>query len=497
MLLDYIDIFKNSFKFLIPEFYLGVSLLFLLILGVFYKNQNTNDIPIKNMSWLSLEIVLIMFLLIINYPYFSSVVLHGMILINEFTLIIKTILTLSLIFILLMSFSYYKYENFYVFEYNILILLALLGMVFLASSYDFMMVYLSIELQSLAFYILASLKRDSQFSTEAGLKYFILGALSSGILLFGFSLIYGLTGSTSFEVLNHLLTGITFNFHEFNAGISVGIIFITVALLFKIAAAPFHMWAPDVYEGAPMIVTSLFAIVPKIAVLALLIQLLLETFYGLIDQWQQFIIFSAMTSMILGAVGAVEQKKIKRFLAYSAISHIGYVLIGLSCGTLEGLQSLFFYMIIYIIMSISIFSIILSLYKINNDHRVIYISDITGLAKENPLLAISFSMVVLSMAGIPPLAGFISKLQIFNAAIASSMFLLAIIGVLTSVLSAVYYIRFIKIIYFENNNSFIYKPIDIQKAIIISITFLIIILFIVNPSYLLLLSHDLALNFSL
>lgn len=491
-MISYLDIFKNSLKFLIPEFYLGISLLLLLIIGIFYKISQRPDSNINYISWLSIEILFITFLLLLNYPYFYTIILHGMIIINDFTLIIKIIITISLVFIFFMGFEYYKYEKFYNYEYAILLLLALLGMYFLTTSYDFMMIYVAIELQSLSFYILAALKRDSQFSTEAGLKYFILGALSSGILLFGFSLIYGLTGSTNFEVLNHLLRG---NFNDFYAAISIGIIFIIVALFFKLAVAPFHMWAPDVYEGSPLIVTSLFAIVPKIAVLSLLMQLLFDIFYTFLFQWQYLIVFSAITSMILGALGAIEQKKIKRFLAYSAIGHMGYILIGLSSGTLEGIQSIFIYIILYIIMSVCIFSIILSLYKTENNNRIIYITELTGLAKENPLLAISFSLILLSMAGIPPLAGFFSKLQIFYAALSSSMIFLAVVGVLTSVLGAIYYIRFIKIMYFENSSSFIFNIMDLQKALIISFTFLIILLFIINPSFLLLIAHDFSLNF--
>jgi NADH-quinone oxidoreductase subunit N len=371
-------------------------------------------------------------------------------------------------------------------------------MILLVESYDFLIMYLAIELQSLCLYVLATFKRNSQYSTEAGLKYFILGALSSGILVFGCSLIYGLTGSTNFEYLNDLLIDTGLKSDEISIGLSVGIIFIAVGLLFKIAAAPFHMWAPDVYEGAPTIVTAFFAIVPKISVLGLFIELFLETFYGLINEWQQIIIFSAMSSMIIGAIGAIDQKKIKRLLAYSAIGHMGYILISLASASIEGIQALILYIIIYMIMSINIFSLILSLYKKNDNKRIIYITELTGLAKENPLLAITLAITVLSMAGIPPLAGFASKLYVFFSAIASSMYLLAIIGVLTSVIAAVYYIRLIKIMYFESNIEFNnYKIMDFNKSLILAITFIFLLLFMMNPSYLLIFSHKLALNFSL
>jgi len=397
-----------------------------------------------------------------------------------------------------MSFDYYKDEKITAYEYSILIMLAALGLILLISSYDFLALYLAIELQSLTLYVLATFKRNSEFSTEAGLKYFILGALSSGILLFGISLIYGLTGSTNYETINHLLIGVSLENNENLIGLSIGILFIAVALLFKLAAAPFHMWAPDVYEGSPTIVTAFFAIVPKIGILSVFITIFLETFYGLINQWQHIVIFCAITSMIIGAIGAVTQKKFKRLLAYSAIGHIGYILIGIASATPEGVQGLLLYIIVYIIMSINIFSLYLSLYDKNTFIKIKNISELSGLSKENGILAITLAIAVLSMAGIPPLAGFASKFYIFLAAIESSMYVLAIIGVLTSVIAAVYYIRLIKIMYFENtSNNVNYKTIDLNKSIILATTLFFILFFMVNPSYLLILTHELALNLSL
>ena len=433
-----------------------------------------------------------------NHPYESNIILSGMLLINNLTLLIKIVIIFSSIVVLLFSFDYYEDEKIKAFEYSILILLAVLGMLLLVSSYDFLALYLAIELQSLALYVLATFKRNSEFSTEAGLKYFILGALSSGILLFGISLIYGLTGSTNFESINHLLIGISFEENQNLTGLSIGVLFIAAGLLFKVAAAPFHMWAPDVYEGAPTIVTAFFAIVPKIGILGLFIIIFLETFYGLINQWQHIIILSALLSMIIGAIGAITQKKIKRLLAYSAIGHIGYMLIGIASATPEGIQSLLLYIIVYIIMSITIFSILLSLYDNKNTIKIKYISELTGLSKENGVLAITLAITVLSMAGIPPLAGFASKFYIFLAAIESSMYVLAIVGVLTSVISAVYYIRLIKIMYFENPETItIYKSMDLQKSIILGLSLTFIVFFMINPSYLLILTHEVALSLSL
>lgn len=494
--MNYLELFQNDLKLIIPELFLSTGIIILLVAGVLFNRENTA--LISNISWLSILTLIISLLLMLNHPFETEIVLNGMLLINNFTLIISSIILLSSIIVLLISFDYYKDEKITAYEYSILIMLAALGLILLISSYDFLALYLAIELQSLTLYVLATFKRNSEFSTEAGLKYFILGALSSGILLFGISLIYGLTGSTNFETINHLLIGVSLENNENLIGLSIGILFIAVALLFKLAAAPFHMWAPDVYEGSPTIVTAFFAIVPKIGILSVFITIFLETFYGLINQWQHIVIFCAITSMIIGAIGAVTQKKFKRLLAYSAIGHIGYILIGIASATPEGVQGLLLYIIVYIIMSINIFSLYLSLYDKNTFIKIKNISELSGLSKENGILAITLAIAVLSMAGIPPLAGFASKFYIFLAAIESSMYVLAIIGVLTSVIAAVYYIRLIKIMYFENtSNNVNYKTIDLNKSIILATTLFFILFFMVNPSYLLILTHELALNLSL
>jgi proton-translocating NADH-quinone oxidoreductase, chain N len=494
--MNYLELFQNDLKLIIPELFLSTGIIILLVAGVLFNRENTA--LISNISWLSILTLIISLLLMLNHPFETEIVLNGMLLINNFTLIISSIILFSSIIVLLMSFDYYKDEKITAYEYSILIMLAALGLILLISSYDFLALYLAIELQSLTLYVLATFKRNSEFSTEAGLKYFILGALSSGILLFGISLIYGLTGSTNYETINHLLIGVSLENNENLIGLSIGILFIAVALLFKLAAAPFHMWAPDVYEGSPTIVTAFFAIVPKIGILSVFITIFLETFYGLINQWQHIVIFCAITSMIIGAIGAVTQKKFKRLLAYSAIGHIGYILIGIASATPEGVQGLLLYIIVYIIMSINIFSLYLSLYDKNTSIKIKNISELSGLSKENGILAITLAIAVLSMAGIPPLAGFASKFYIFLAAIESSMYVLAVIGVLTSVIAAVYYIRLIKIMYFENtSNNVSYKTIDLNKSIILATTLFFILFFMVNPSYLLILTHELALNLSL
>lgn len=352
------------------------------------------------------------------------------------------------------------------------------SMLFLISSYDLIAMYLAIELQGLSFYILASSKRNSEFSTEAGLKYFILGAFSSGILLFGCSLIYGFTGLTSFSGLAKFFVGLSLaNSNEF----LLGILFLATGFLFKLTAVPFHMWVPDVYEGSPTAVTSYFAIVPKIAVLGIFLKLFLFVFFELFFSWQQILIFCSMASMIVGSIAAVYQKKIKRLLAFSSIGHMGYILIGICCGTLEGIASTLLYTIIYVIMTINIFAVILTLKS--NNFRIKYIEDFAILSKSNPLLALSVALVLFSMAGIPPLAGFCSKFLVFFVALESSLYSLAFVGILTSVISCFYYIRLIKILYFDKPLKWVvYQPMDREKSILLAISLFFIVYFFCYPS---------------
>ena len=499
-MITYIEIFKNDLKFIIPEMFLGISILIILICGVNLKNKfkHKSIITVQNFSWLGIQTLFITSLLILNSPYGYNSIFNNMMIIDGLTSFIKLIVLLSTIVVIIMCFEYFKFEWIYTYEYSILMLLSVFGMMLLVSSTDFLMIYLAIELQSLCMYVLATYKRSSEYSTEAGLKYFILGALSSGLLLFGSAAIYGLTGSTTFEAIYKLLVESPFNFNQTTISMSIAIIFIIAGLLFKIAVAPFHMWAPDVYQGAPLIITGFFAIVPKIAVLGLLIELFLGTFHELLYQWQPIFIICSLTSILIGTIGALGQTNIKRLLAYSSISHMGYVLIGLASANIEGIQGLLLYMIIYIIMSINIFTCFLSLYRKTNYRRIISIYELKGLPKENPMLAIIMSMTVLSMAGIPPLAGYGSKLYIFLAAIESSLYAVALIAVVSSVIGAVYYIRIVRTIYFDNINTYnIYHTMDIQKALILSITSLFILFFMACPSLLLIITHEIALNFAL
>lgn len=383
------------------------------------------------------------------------------------------------------------------YEFSQLILLSTLGMMLLVGSGDLIMLYLAIELLSLSFYVLASIKRHSQHSTEAGLKYFLLGAFSSGLLLFGTALIYGITGSTNFGQISLFVAGLSDLSIAMSSGLITGVVFIGVALMFKITAAPFHMWAPDVYEGAPTIVSTFFAVVPKIAILGFLLRFFVASFYDLADFWQQLVIFSSLSSMIIASLVALRQRKLKRFFAYSSVGHVGYLLVGCSTGTTEGITSMLVYTVIYIVMTLNAWTLILSL-ELESHGRGTYFTDLSYLSRINPLLAITFTMTLLSMAGVPPLAGFCAKMYVFFAAMEGSMYLLALVGVLTSVIGAFYYIRFIKIMYFEKLVSWsFFDQISREKSIILGFTTLFILTFFLYPSTLMITAHQLALTLSI
>ena len=352
----------------------------------------------------------------------------------------KILLILFGIFVMLSSSKYIQIIKISKIEYPILILCSILGMMVMISSNDLIVFYMGLELQSLALYVLASFNRDNLLSTESGLKYFVLSALSSGLLLYGCSLIYGFSETTNF---NQIMV----NTKEIEYGLTFGIVFILVGLAFKISAVPFHMWAPDVYQGSPTSVTVFFALLPKIAALTVFIRFLYIPFYELSDQWQMIIIFLSIASMVFGAVAAIGQKNLKRLIAYSSISHMGYALAGLSTGTTQGVQSSITYITIYLVMNLAFFSCLFMLKR--NDEYYENIDDLSGLSKNHPLLSLSLLVVLFSLAGIPPLAGFFAKFYIFVAVINEKMYFLAIVGLLATVIAAFYYLRIIKIIYFD------------------------------------------------
>ena len=348
-------------------------------------------------------------------------------------------------------------------------------MMVMISSNDLMVFYMGLELQSLALYVLATFNRDQLKSSEAGLKYFVLSALSSGLLLYGCSLIYGFSGSTNFDVISSQL-----NSSEYV--LTFGIVFILVGLAFKISAVPFHMWAPDVYEGSPTSVTLFFTMVPKIAALTVFIRFLYVPFLNLIDQWQMIIIFLSIASMLFGAVAAIGQTNIKRLIAYSSIGHIGYTLAGLATGSNEGIQSSIIYITIYVIMNLALFSCLLML-KRNNEYYE-NIEDLSGLSKNHPLLSLSLLIILFSLAGIPPLAGFFAKFYIFTAVIEQSMYFLAIVGLLSTVIAAFYYLRIIKIIYFDKEKEKYDSDHSLWLKFSLTFSTILILLYFIFPSQL-------------
>ncbi len=425
----------ENLHLIIPELFISIMIMFLLIFGVFKKNSSR---IVYNLTTLSLISTLA---LIINLdPQIKSSLFNNSYNIDNLARFMKILLILSGIFVMVSSSKYIQISKISKIEYPILILCSILGMMVMISSNDLIVFYMGLELQSLALYVLASFNRDNLLSTESGLKYFVLSALSSGLLLYGCSLIYGFSETTNFNQ-------IMINTKDVEYGLTFGIVFILVGLAFKISAVPFHMWAPDVYQGSPTSVTVFFALLPKIAALTVFIRFLYIPFYELADQWQMIIVFLSIASMVFGAVAAIGQKNLKRLIAYSSISHMGYALAGLSTGTIQGAQSSILYITIYLVMNLAFFSCLFMLKR--NDKYYENVDDLSGLSKNHPLLSLSLLVVLFSLAGIPPLAGFFAKFYIFLAVINEKMFFLAIVGLLATVIAAFYYLRIIKIIYFD------------------------------------------------
>ena len=461
----------ENLQFILPEIFISLSIMFLLILGVFKKNSS---VLIHNFSLIVLFITTV---IIFN----ETIEIDKMFLFNESVVIdylssfMKMVTLLAAFIILAISKSYLKIFKILKIEYPILILSSVLGMMIMISSYDLIVFYMGLELQSLALYVLATFNRNNLKSSEAGLKYFVLSALSSGLLLYGCSLIYGFSGSTNFYTISAQL-----NSNEY--ALTFGIVFILVGLAFKISAVPFHMWAPDVYEGSPTTVTLFFTMVPKIAALTVFIRFLYVPFLNLIDQWQMILVFLSIASMLLGAVAAIGQKNIKRLIAYSSISHIGYALAGIASASNEGIQSSIIYLSIYIIMNLGLFSCLLML-KRNNEYYE-NIDDLSGLSKNHPLLSLSLLIILFSLAGIPPLAGFFAKFYVFKAVIEQSMFFLAIIGLLSTVIAAFYYLRIIKIIYFDPEQKKYDQDHSPWLKFSLAFSTILILLYFISPSQL-------------
>ena len=458
----------DNINLVFPEILMSISIMFLLIFGVFKKDSSN---IVHNLS----AIILLVIAVIIFNEYLETNVklFNGSYKIDYLASLMKIITIIGGALVLLISPNFLKTFKIFKIEYPILVLCSILGMMVMISSNDLIVFYIGLELQSLALYVLASFNRNELRSSEAGLKYFVLSALSSGLLLYGCSLIYGFSGSTNFDIIAEAVVLDQY-------GLTFGLVFILVGLAFKISAVPFHMWAPDVYEGSPTTVTCFFVIVPKIAALTVLIRFLYIPFINLIDQWQTIIIFLSIASMIFGAVAAIGQTNLKRLVAYSSIGHVGYALAGLSTGTNEGIQSSVIYISIYVIMNLGLFSCMLMMKR--DDKYFENLDDLSGLSKNHPLLSVSLLIILFSLAGIPPLAGFFAKFYVFKIVIEQSMYSLAIIGLLSTVIAAFYYLRIVKIIYFDKEKEMYDKNHSLPLKFSLTISTILILLYFIFPS---------------
>jgi NADH-quinone oxidoreductase subunit N len=450
----------------LPEIVLACGAMALLMLGV-YRERSSGLVNLG-----SIMLLIGAGFVVAALPDGTS--FGGSFVIDGFARFLKILAFGASAVAILMSLQYLSAEQ-QRFEYSILILLSATGMGMLISAADLIALYLGLELMSLALYVVASYSRDNVRSTEAGLKYFVLGALSSGMLLYGCSLIYGFTGTVSFADIAKASTA-------GGVGLVFGLVFLLAGLCFKVSAVPFHMWTPDVYEGAPTPVTAFFAAAPKIAAMAVFVRVAISAFPGIVPQWQQILVFVAIASMALGAFAAIGQRNIKRLMAYSSIGHMGFALVGLSSGTAEGVQGVVIYMAIYLTMTLGTFCVILAMRR--NDGPVEEISDLAGLARSNPSLAFFLALLLFSLAGIPPLAGFFAKYYVFLAAIKAGLFALAVLGVLMSVVGAYYYLLIVKVMYFdEPAKSFVPMPGELKA--VLGVTGLFNLLYFVYPAPLL------------
>ena len=450
----------------LPELVLAVGAMALLMLGA-YRGPGTTSLVTGLAACLLVATGVIELML----PAGKLTTFGGSFIVDDFARFLKIVALIGSVATLVLSTEFLADPSRRIFEYSILVLLSTLGMMVLISAGDLIALYLGLELMSLALYVVAASNRDNAKSTEAGLKYFVLGALSSGMLLYGASLIYGFTGTVSFA-------GIAAVAKTGSVGIVFGIVFLLAGLCFKVSAVPFHMWTPDVYEGAPTPVTAFFASAPKVAAMAVFVRATMTAFPGITSEWQQIVVFVSIASMALGAFAAIGQKNIKRLMAYSSIGHMGFALVGLAAGTAEGAQGVLVYMAIYVAMTLGSFAIILAMKR--NGQAVEQISDFAGLSRTNPLLAFFFAMFLFSLAGVPPLAGFFAKWYVFVAAMKAGLFTLAVIGVLTSVVGAFYYLSIIKVMYFDDPLVKL-DPMRVELRTVLAVAGLFNILFFVYP----------------
>ncbi|MEM8644382.1 MAG: NADH-quinone oxidoreductase subunit NuoN [Pseudomonadota bacterium] len=459
---------------LLPELTLAVGAMALLMVGVGGRDQKRGELVL----WLSVAVLVLAGIFVAmgaSMVGAETVRLFGnSFIVDPFARMLKLLVLTGAAVALFMSRDFWRHEGGVMFEYPVLLLLATTGMLMMISANDLIALYVGLELQSLALYVVAAFKRDSTRSSEAGMKYFVLGALSSGMLLYGASLIYGFTGSTVFsEIATAAQPSPT------NLGLIFGLVFLLTGFAFKISAVPFHMWTPDVYEGAPTPVTAFFAAAPKIAAMALFVRVVVSAFPDITDQWQQIVIFLSLTSMALGAFAAIGQRNIKRLMAYSSIGHMGFALVGLAAGTEQGVQGVIIYLAIYLVMTLGTFAVVLSLRR--NGEMVEEIDQLAGLSRTSPMMAFALGILMFSLAGIPPLAGFFAKFYVFLAAVEAGLYALAIIGVLLSVVGAYYYLRIVKIMYFDEPAPG-FEPMPRPLAVVLAASGLLITFFFVFPS---------------
>ena len=451
----------------LPELILAVGAMVLLMIGAFNGPKTTGLV-----TALGIGLLIVTGIAEVMLPAGKLVTFGGSFIVDDYARFLKVLALVASAVTLLLSREFLEHETRRIFEYPILVLLSTIGMMVLISAGDLIMLYLGLELMSLALYVVAASNRDNAKSTEAGLKYFVLGALSSGMLLYGASMVYGFTGTVNFA-------GIAAEAKTGNIGLIFGLVFVLAGLCFKVSAVPFHMWTPDVYEGAPTPVTAFFASAPKVAALAVFTRVALTAFPEIMQQWQQIVVFVSLASMVLGSFAAIGQTNIKRLMAYSSIGHMGFALVGLAAGTQEGAQGVLVYIAIYVAMTLGSFAIILTMKR--NGQQVESISDFAGLSRTNPVVAFFFAMFLFSLAGVPPLAGFFGKFYVFMAAIKSGLFVLAVVGVLASVVGAFYYLRIVKLMYFDEPAGAL-DPMRVELRTVLAVTGVFNILFFVYPA---------------
>jgi NADH-quinone oxidoreductase subunit N len=459
----------------LPEVFLACAAIVIMMVGVFSGARATQTAMLLAIAALIVALVLLLF-----GPSEAAFAFNDLFVKDGFGTFMKAIVLGSAALTLVISFGYIRREQLDRFEYPVLLTFAVVGMLMMISANDLISLYVGLELQSLALYVVAAFRRDTLRSSEAGLKYFLLGALSSGMMLYGMSLVYGFTGTTSFIVLSEQFSALAGSGEGLAIGTLIGLVFVVAGLAFKISAVPFHMWTPDVYEGAPTSVTAFFAAAPKVAAMALTVRVLMGPFGAWVEQWQQIVVFVSLASMILGALAAIQQTNIKRLMAYSSIGHVGYALVGLAAGTEEGVRGVAVYMAIYVLMTIGTFACILCMRQ--KERMVEGIEDLKGLSKTHPLMALALAIFMFSMAGIPPMAGFFGKIYVFLPAIEAGLYTLAVVGVLSSVVACYYYLRIVKLMYFDEPAEGFDRPMGREMGVVIAGTAFVVLFFFIAPS---------------